>query len=258
MGSAAYIEIDRATAARFGITPATVDNALYDAFGQRIISTIFTQSNQYRVIMEIDPDLQKVLDTLSKIYLPSSVASNGQVPLSAFAHVDQQTAPLLINHLGQFPATTISFNLAPGVSLGAAVDAIKQAEQQIGLPISMVTSFQGTASAFQSALANEVFLIIAAIVGVYIVLGVLYESFIHPMTILSTLPSAGVGALLALMLFAARSRHHRHHRHRSADRHRQEERDHDDRLRARCRAQRGQAAARGDLSGLPACASGRS
>jgi multidrug efflux pump len=195
------IVIDRATAARFGITPATVDNALYDAFGQRIISTIYTQSNQYRVIMEVDPALQKSLDGLSMIYLPSSSSTtNGQVPLSAFVHYEQHTGPLLITHYGQLPATTISFNTAPGVSLGEAVDAITQAEKEVGLPISFTTAFQGTAAAFQSSLANEVFLIIAAIVAMYIVLGVLYESFIHPITILSTLPSAGVGALLSLML----------------------------------------------------------
>src|SRR4029077_2105213 len=200
-GLAVDIVIDRATAARFGITPATVDNALYDAFGQRIISTIYTQSNQYRVIMEVDPSMQASLDTLSKMYLPSSSSTtNGQVPLSAFVHVEQHTGPLLITHFGQLPATTISFNTAPGVSLGAAVEAIQQAEKEVGLPISFTTAFQGTAAAFQSSLANEVFLIIAAIVAMYIVLGVLYESFIHPITILSTLPSAGVGALLSLML----------------------------------------------------------
>jgi multidrug efflux pump len=199
-GLSAYIQIDRPTAARFGITPATVDNALYDSFGQRIVSTIFTQSNQYRVILEADPDLQKSLNSLGQIYLPSSTATNGQVPLSAIAKVEEQTAPLEINHLGQFPSTTVSFNLAPGASLGEAVDAIKQAEQEIGMPASMITVFQGAALAFQAALGNELILIIAAIITMYIVLGVLYESFIHPITILSTLPSAGVGALLALMI----------------------------------------------------------
>jgi len=199
-GLSAYILIDRPTAARFGITPATVDNALYDSFGQRIVSTIFTQSNQYRVILEADPDLQKSLSSLGQMYLPSSTATNGQVPLSAIAQVEEQTAPLEINHLGQFPSTTVSFNLAPGASLGEAVDAIKQAEQEIGLPASMITVFQGAALAFQAALGNELILIIAAIITMYIVLGVLYESFIHPITILSTLPSAGVGALLALMI----------------------------------------------------------
>ena len=199
-GLSAYIKIDRPTAARFGITPATVDNALYDSFGQRIVSTIFTQSNQYRVILEADPELQKSLSSLGQIYLPSSTATNGQVPLSAIAQVEEQTAPLEINHLGQFPSTTVSFNLAPGASLGDAVDAIKQAEQEIGMPASMITVFQGAALAFQAALGNELVLIIAAIITMYIVLGVLYESFIHPITILSTLPSAGVGALLALMI----------------------------------------------------------
>ncbi len=199
-GLSAYILIDRPTAGRFGITPATVDNALYNSFGQRIVSTIFTQSNQYRVILEADPDLQQSLASLGQLYLPSSTATNGQVPLSAIAQVEEQTAPLEINHLGQFPSTTVSFNLAPGASLGDAVDAIKQAEQEIGLPVSMITVFQGAALAFQAALGNELVLIIAAIITVYIVLGVLYESFIHPITILSTLPSAGVGALLALMI----------------------------------------------------------
>ena len=199
-GLSAYILIDRPTAARFGITPATVDNALYDSFGQRIVSTIFTQSNQYRVILEADPELQKSLSSLGQIYLPSSTATNGQVPLSAISKVEEQTAPLEINHLGQFPSITVSFNLAQGASLGEAVDAIKQAEQEIGMPASMITVFQGAALAFQAALGNELVLIIAAIITMYIVLGVLYESFIHPITILSTLPSAGVGALLALMI----------------------------------------------------------
>jgi multidrug efflux pump len=200
-GLAVDIVIDRATASRFGITPATVDNALYDAFGQRIISTIYTQSNQYRVILEVDPTLQSSLTGLSSLYLPSSSSSaNGQVPLSAIAHIEQRAAPLLITHYGQFPATTVSFNTAPGYSLESSVNAIKQTEAQLGLPLSFITAFQGTAAAFQSSLSNEVFLIIAAVVAMYIVLGVLYESFIHPITILSTLPSAGVGALLSLML----------------------------------------------------------
>ncbi|MGK9169196.1 MdtB/MuxB family multidrug efflux RND transporter permease subunit [Inquilinus limosus] len=198
-GLAVDLVIDRATAARFGITPATVDNALYDAFGQRIVSTIYTQANQYRVILEADPSLQQSLQGLSALYLPSSLSSTGQVPLSAIVKVVQRTAPLQITHLGQFPATTISFNLAPGASLGAAVDAIEKAEREVGLPDSFVTAFQGSAAAFQSSLANEALLILAAIATMYIVLGVLYESFIHPVTILSTLPSAGLGALLALM-----------------------------------------------------------
>ncbi|HZS81293.1 MAG TPA: MdtB/MuxB family multidrug efflux RND transporter permease subunit [Stellaceae bacterium] len=199
-GLSTYITIDRDTAGRFGITPATVDNALYDAFGQRIVSTIFTQSNQYRVILEADPSLQNSLTSLSSIYLPSSVAASGKVPLSAIATVSEQTAPLQINHLAQFPAATISFNLAPGASLGGAVAAIKAAEREIGLPASMITNFEGAALAFEASLSNELLLILAAIVTMYIVLGVLYESYIHPITILSTLPSAGIGALLALMI----------------------------------------------------------
>ncbi len=197
-GLAAYITIDRATAGRFGITPATVDNALYDAFGQRIVSTIFTQSNQYRVIIENDPSLQTSVRDLTSIYLPSS--GGGEVPLSVIATVQEQNMPLQVDHLGQFPSATVSFNLAPGYSLGEAVDAIQAAAQTIGMPQSIVLAFQGAALAFQSSLSNELFLILAALVTVYIVLGVLYESFVHPVTILSTLPSAGIGALLALIL----------------------------------------------------------
>jgi multidrug efflux pump len=201
-GTAVNLVIDRATASRFGITPATLDNVLYDAFGQRIVSTIYTQSNQYRVILELDPALQKSLEGLSALYLPSSTSSsNGQVPLSAIVHVEKQASPLLITHYGQFPATTVSFNTAPGYSIDAAIQAIQQAEKDINLPASFTTAFQGTAAAFQSSLSNEVFLFLAAIVTMYIVLGVLYESFVHPITILSTLPSAGVGALLSLMAF---------------------------------------------------------
>jgi multidrug efflux pump len=199
-GLSAYVLIDRATAGRFGITPATVDNALYDSFGQRIVSTIFTQSNQYRVILEADPALQQSLSSLGALYLPSSTATNGQVPLSAIAQTIEQTAPMAVSHLGQFPSAMISFNLAPGASLGQAVDAIRAAEAEIAMPASIITAFQGAALAFQAALGNELLLIVAAILTVYIVLGVLYESFIHPITILSTLPSAGLGALLALML----------------------------------------------------------
>src|SRR6516162_7283970 len=198
-GLAAFITIDRDTAGRFGITAATVDNALYDAFGQRIISTIFTQSNQYRVIFGADSSLMASLDALGTIYLPSSTAIGGQVPLSSVVSVSTRLTPLSISHLGQFPATTVSFNLAPGAALGDAVNAIRRAEAEINMPPSMTTTFQGAALAFQATLGNEVFLIIAAIITVYIVLGVLYESFIHPVTILSTLPSAGVGALLALL-----------------------------------------------------------
>jgi multidrug efflux pump len=199
-GLATELVIDRPTAARFGITPATVDNALYDLFGQRIISTIYSQSNQYRVIMEADPSLQTSLASLSSIYLPSAASTTGQVPLSAIVHVEQRAGPLQISHLGQFPATSISFDTASGYSLQAAVQAIGQAERDIGLPQSFVTAFQGAAAALQASLSNELLLVLAAIVTVYIVLGVLYESFIHPVTILSTLPSAGAGALVALLI----------------------------------------------------------
>jgi multidrug efflux pump len=198
-GLSIFVQIDRDQAARFGITPATIDNALYDSYGQRIVSTIFTNSNQYRVILEADPALQNSLKSLSDIYLPSSVGST-PVPLATMAKMREETAPLQISHLGQFPSATISFNLAPGASLGEAVTAIKQAQIDIQQPLGVITSFQGAALAFQSSLSNQLFLILAAIVTVYIVLGVLYESFIHPVTILSTLPSAGIGALLALMV----------------------------------------------------------
>jgi multidrug efflux pump len=199
-GLAATLTIDRATASRFGITPATVDNALYDSFGQRIVSTIFTQSNQYRVILEAEPSLQSVATNLNALYLPSSTSLGGQVPLSAIVHVSSAASPLVVGHLGQFPATVISFNLAPGASLGAALNSITAAERDLNMPASVQTAFQGTAAAFQNALGNEIFLLLAAVAAMYIVLGVLYESFIHPVTILSTLPSAGIGALLALLL----------------------------------------------------------
>jgi multidrug efflux pump len=199
-GLTVNLVIDRETASRFGITPATVDNALYDLFGQRIISTIYTQSNQYRVIMEADPALQTSLAALSAIYLPSSASATGQVPLSSIVSIVQKPGPLQISHLAQFPATTISFDTTPGSSLGAAVAAVRQAETDIGLPESFVTAFQGAASALEASLSNELLLVLAAIVTMYIVLGVLYESFIHPITILSTLPSAGAGALVALLI----------------------------------------------------------
>ena len=197
-GLQAFVDIDRASASRLGITPSAIDNALYNAFGQRLISTIFTQSNQYRVVLEVHPDFQKGPEALADIYV---TATDGQpVRLSTVAKVVERNAPLVINHIGQFPSTTISFNLGPGYSLGEAVDAIRVAEKEIGLPASMRTSFQGAALAFESSLDNTLLLIFAAIVTMYIVLGVLYESYIHPVTILSTLPSAGVGALLALMI----------------------------------------------------------
>jgi multidrug efflux pump len=199
-GQTVQIEIDRDTAARFGVTAATIDNALYDAFGQRIISTIYTQANQYRVIMEADPNSSTSVAALNYIYVPSAAAAGGQVPMGSIAHISVQNAPLEIDHLGQFPSALFSFDVAPGASLEDAVAAVQAAELNINLPISISTTFEGAALAFQSSLRNEVLLIIAAIATVYIVLGVLYESYIHPLTILSTLPSAGVGALLALMI----------------------------------------------------------
>jgi multidrug efflux pump len=197
-GLGAQLTIDRLTAGRLGLTPQTIDDTLYDGFGQRQVSTIFTQLNQYHVILEVDPKYQKSPKSLNDIYLP---AANGQaIPLGTFTHFVPQTTPLLVNHQGQFPSVTVSFNVAPGYSLGDAVDAINATVKAIGMPRSVETAFQGTAAAFQASLKNEPLLILAALVTVYIVLGVLYESYIHPITILSTLPSAGVGALLALML----------------------------------------------------------
>ena len=196
-GLGAYVDVDRDTAARYGITAATIDNALYDSFGQRIISTIFTEANQYRVIMEGNPDVQNSLSSLENIYMPSS--GGDQVPLKAIAHIDVKPMPLETDHLNQFPAAMVSFDVADGHSLGEAVDAVKKAEAKAGLPASVTTEFQGAALAFQGTLTNELLLILAAIVAVYIVLGVLYESYIHPVTILSTLPSAGIGALLMLI-----------------------------------------------------------
>jgi len=192
------LDIDRDTAARLGILPQSIDDALYDAFGQRQVSTIFTQLNQYRVILEVRPEDQENPEALKRLYLKSSTGD--QVPLSAFAHFEQAQSPLSINHQGQFPAVTLSFNLAPGVALGEAVDAISKVEAEMGLPPGVRAGFSGTAQAFSESLASEPILILAALLTVYIVLGVLYESYIHPVTILSTLPSAGVGALLALML----------------------------------------------------------
>jgi len=197
-GLQSLLTIDRSTASRLGITPQMIDDTLYDAFGQRQVSTIFTQLNQYRVVLEVKPDFQQGPDALQDIYVRS--LRGGQVPLSAFTQFTETTAPLSVTHQGQFPAITLSFNLAPGVSLGDAVRRIDTATQEIGLPASIRGSFQGTAEAFQASLSSQPLLILAALVTVYIVLGVLYESYIHPLTILSTLPSAGVGALLALLL----------------------------------------------------------
>ncbi len=240
-GLAAYLDIDRDTAGRLGITVAAIDNVLYDAFGQRLVSTIFTEANQYRVVLEVQPRFAQGPQALAHLYVPGLSNANqvaqtpsgsvsspggtqagggtpqgatpgvttgssqaavaaGQVPLSAVATIREQPTPLQIGHLGQFPATTVSFNLAPGASLGQAVAAIRRAEGELGMPASIDTAFQGAAAAFQDSLTNTVLLVLAAIATMYIVLGVLYESYVHPITILSTLPSAGVGALLALLL----------------------------------------------------------
>ncbi|MBM3223179.1 MAG: MdtB/MuxB family multidrug efflux RND transporter permease subunit [Candidatus Tectomicrobia bacterium] len=198
LGLQARLIIDRDMAARLGIRLQTITDTLYNAFGQRQISTIFTQSNQYRVVLEVKPQFQDALQDLQHLHLRSS--SGGQVPLSAFTRLETTTTPLAINHQGQFPAVTVSFNLAPGVSLGEAVEAIESVRQGLGMPASLETGFQGTAKAFQGSLQNQPMLILAALITVYIVLGVLYESYIHPVTILSTLPSAGVGAILALLM----------------------------------------------------------
>jgi multidrug efflux pump len=251
-GLVARLDIDRATASRYGISTQLLDDTLYDAFGQRQISTIYTQLNQYRVVLEVKPEFQQSPDRLRDIYIPSAtgtitttptgtvtttqtttpvtaptatigtsagtssssstgvtatvssttpVTPQAQVPLSAIARFSKTTGTLVISHLGQFPATTVSFNLAPGTSLGEATDVIEATSKTLGLPASIQTSFQGTAQAFRAALVNEPILILAALITVYIVLGVLYESYIHPITILSTLPSAGIGALLSLLLF---------------------------------------------------------
>jgi len=197
-GLQAYIEIDRASAGRLGISVAAIDNALYNAFGQRLISTIFTQANVYRVVLEVQPQFRQGIAALAS--MPIISPSGGQVPLASIARLTEKPTPLAVNHIGQFPASTIFFNLAPGVSLGEAVAGIRKANLELGLPESVETAFQGAARAFQASLDNTLLLILAAIITMYIVLGVLYESYIHPVTILSTLPSAGVGALLALLL----------------------------------------------------------
>jgi multidrug efflux pump subunit AcrB len=190
--------VDRDTASRLGIAAADIDNALYDAFGQRQVSIMYRQLNQYHVVMEVAPEFSNSTEALNNIYVRSS--SGNAVPLSAFARFGPSNTPLAVNHQGQYPSVTISFNLAPGISLGQATQIIDQAQRSIGFPASITASFQGTAAAFQSSLSSEPILILAALATVYIVLGILYESFVHPLTILSTLPSAGVGALLALLL----------------------------------------------------------
>jgi multidrug efflux pump len=197
-GLAAFVNVDRDAAARLSISAASVDDALYSAFGQRIVSTIFTETNQYRVILEAQPGLAENAGDLNQLEL---IAAGGKpTPLSAFANVSERQAPLAITHVAQYPAATLDFDTAPGASLGRAVDAIRRAAKEIGLPSSITLTFLGASGAYERSLVNQLWLILAAVICVYIVLGVLYESYVHPLTILSTLPSAGVGALLALML----------------------------------------------------------
>ena len=197
-GLQAYIDIDRASASRLGVSVAAIDNALYDAFGQRLISTIYTQTSQYRVVLEVGPNYKLSPESLNDIYVGSTTGK--QIRLSSIAKIEERRTSLSINHLGQFPSNTISFNLAKGYSLGDAITAIKNTQQELQMPKSVESRFQGSAAAFENSLSNTLLLVLAAVVTVYIVLGVLYESYIHPLTILSTLPSAGVGALLILML----------------------------------------------------------
>ncbi|MEO6418187.1 MAG: efflux RND transporter permease subunit [Polyangiaceae bacterium] len=192
------LAIDRDTSARMGITPQNIDDTLYDAFGQRQVATTYTQLNQYRVILEVKPEFQQSPDGLGHLFVKAPDGS--QVPLSPLSHLTSSSTPLAVNHQGQFPAITLSFNLAPGKSLGQAIDAVHAAEREISLPASVHAQFQGTAQAFTASLSSEPLLISIALIAVYIVLGMLYESYIHPLTIISTLPSAGVGALLALMI----------------------------------------------------------
>ena len=197
-GLQAYLEIDRAAASRLGVSVAAIDNALYNAYGQRLVSTIFTQSNQYRVVLELAPEFRRDPRQLAHLYL--SGTGGAQISLTSLVRVTERPAPLAINHVAQFPSATVSFNAAPGVSLGAAVAAIQTVQAELDMPASIETSFQGAALAFQASLADTLLLMLAAIVTMYIVLGVLYESFLHPVTILSTLPSAGLGALIALLM----------------------------------------------------------
>ena len=235
-GLEANVIVDRDTASRLGLSQQAIDDTLYDAFGQRQVSTMYTPLNQYHVVMEVAPQFWQNPDSLDLIYVRSS--TGGLVRLSTFTHFANDQTALAVNHQGQFPSVTISFNLAPGVALGEAVDAITQAEAQIKMPAGIRGTFQGTAQAFQDSLKNEGFLIAFALFAVYIVLGILYESYIHPITILSTLPSAGVGAIARAAAFPHRAERDRAYRHHPADRHRQEKRHHDDRLRARSSTRR--------------------
>ena len=223
------VQVDRETAGRLGVSLQQVNDTLNDAFGQRQISTIYAQANQYRVILEAMPQYQEDPSSLSKLYV--SGAGNVQVPLSAFSTTTHVTAPLVIAHQEQFPAVTISFNLASGFALSDAVDSINKAERAIGMPASVIGNYSGDSAEFAKSLAGQPWLILAAVITIYIVLGVLYESFIHPLTILSTLPSAGVGRPARPDAVRLRPLDRSADRHHPAHGHREEERDHDDRLR---------------------------
>ena len=244
------VEVDRDTASRLGVSLAAIDQTLYDTFGERQVATIYSATTQYKVLLESSGQFERGPAALSRLYVPG--AAGVQVPLSAVARFTDTVAPLTINHQGQFPAVTLSFNLAPGAALSEAVAEIKQLREELKVPSTVDGAFEGMAQVFQDSLKSTPVLILAAIIAVYIVLGTLYESYIHPITILSALPSAGVGALLALMAVRLRPQHDRPYRHHPADRHRQEERHHDDRLRDQGRARPGHEPARGNPSSLPA------
>ena len=256
-GTAATLTIDRDAASRFGITPQLIDDTLYDAFGQRQVTQYFTQINSYHLILEVPPDMQGDVDTLSKLYVKSNTGQT--VPLNTLVKIDTKpVVPLSLSHQSQFPAVTLSFNLVAGAALGDAVKQINGMMAQLGVPATLHGTFQGTAQAFQSSLSSQPYLIAAALIAVYIILGILYESYILPLTILSTLPSAGGRRVPDAVLGQVRPVDHRADRHHPADRHRQEERHHDGGLRHQRAAQGGYAAVRGHPSGLPAAVFARS
>ena len=249
-GLSSNVVIDRDTASRLGLTAQAVDSALYDAFGQRQVSVMYKSINQYHVVLALQQQWWESPDFLNTIYVQTPRGTD--VPLSTFTHFTQGITPISLPHQGQFPATTLSFNLAEDVPLSDAVAAINRAEVEMGLPANITGKFAGTARAYQEALANQPILIGTALLAVYIVLGMLYESLIHPLTIISTLPSAGVGALVAMVLFKSNLDIDRHDRNYPADWHREEERDHDDRFRAGGRTERRDEFAGCDLPGLSA------
>ncbi len=244
--------IDRDGAARFGNTPQQIDDTLYDAYGQRQVATTYSERNEYHVVLETIPSMQEDASGLSAIFVRSADGTS-LVPLDTLTTPVPGVLPLAVNHQGQFPSSTISFNLAPGIALGQAVDALHKKESQLGMPDTLRADFAGTARAFGDSQSSLLLLVLTAILAVYVVLGVLYESYVHPITILSTIPSAGVGARLALNLWHIEAQHHRAGRHHPARRHREEERHHAHRLRGRGRARRGRPTSqRGHLPGVPA------